>query len=103
VDLRVGGRYSNEDGDVGIYNSIVPNRELVFSWDNPAHAPGTTVTIELAETQGGTRISIAHSKLFAKEQREELTRSWQWAIDCLKLFLETGRRIGFADWVKQHP
>ena len=39
ADLRVGGKYSNDDTDEGTYLEIVKNRKLRFTWDNKGYCP----------------------------------------------------------------
>lgn len=101
VDLRVGGRYSNRDGDEGVFLALAPPRRVRFSWENRNHAPGTVVEINLTPQGGGkVAVRLTHSKLRSKQDREGMKEGWSWAMDSLKSFLETGAPIRHADWVK---
>jgi uncharacterized protein YndB with AHSA1/START domain len=100
VDLRVGGEYSNADGDIGTFRMIEPRKKLIFSWDNPQHSPGSQVQITLQEGQDGTEVRIEHSNFASTEEAEDMRLGWQWAAECLKSYLETGDRISFSRWMK---
>src|SRR5687768_5134318 len=45
IDFRVGGRYSNSDGDTGEYLEIVPEELIRFTWEQPDYAAGGIVTV----------------------------------------------------------
>lgn len=100
VDLRVGGRYSNADGDRGVFKAIEPYERLAFTWDNAKHSPGTLVEVTFAPKPGGrVVVGLGHSKLATKREWEDLKAGWSWALDSLKSWLETGRPIRHEDWV----
>src|SRR5215469_10901233 len=83
VDLRLGGRYSNKDGDKGRFLDIVPNNRLRFSWDNPNWAPGSIVEILLKRIQDRTVVTLIHSGFKkAKEYRHYVSdqSGWDWAL-----------------------
>lgn len=100
VNLRVGGQYNNSDGDCGEFKSIVRNKEIVFTWDNPEHSPGTIVSISIDEHENRSYLRICHSELTSKVQADDMNRGWSWAIACLTMFLETGRIVTFGEWAE---
>ena len=95
IDFRVGGRYrittSRPDGQrwafSGTYLEIVPDRRLAFTvhWDAPMgyEAPDEKVTVELAETEGTTRMIFLHEGVPGAEARQEHRRGWNNTLDVL--------------------
>ena len=103
VDLRIGGRYSNADGDEGEFIEIVPSQLLKFTWENKNHCPGTLVMVRFSDVSTKeTRIEITHSDLKSKNDLTHMREGWLWSLDCVKSFLETGRTIRFEDWKKSN-
>ena len=104
VDLHVGGRYANRDKDAGRFLEIVQNKRLRFTWDNPAHAPGTIVEIVLTRTRGGTTVSLFHYGFRRRRDLEHYSSNvsgWDWALFNLKSHLEGRRVVQYEDWLKQ--
>jgi uncharacterized protein YndB with AHSA1/START domain len=98
-DFRVGGRYSNADGDCGSYLEIVPNARLAFTWEQPCHSPGSKVLIEFMPVDTDVvNVRLTHSNLSQPEDASDLLLGWEWALDSLKSYLETGAGIGYRDW-----
>src|SRR5688500_11683211 len=63
-DVRVGGRYSNGDGDSGEFLEVVPNERLRFTWEQPNAAPGTQVTVEFTpDADDIVSVRITHHDL----------------------------------------
>jgi uncharacterized protein YndB with AHSA1/START domain len=101
ADLRAGGKYSNDDMDEGTFLEIVDNKKLRFTWDNRAHCPGTEVTVSFeAKGRGKTLVMLVHSKLETKKHVKDMKSGWSWALYNVKLFLETGKTIGYEKWLK---
>jgi len=101
ADLRVGGRYSNDDLDEGKFLEIVKNRKLKFTWDNKTHCPGTVVTVYFNRvSKSMTMVRLIHSGLESKKHVEGMKIGWMWALYNVKLFLETGKTIGHDEWLK---
>jgi uncharacterized protein YndB with AHSA1/START domain len=72
ADFRVGGRYrvamDQRNGVVflafGEYLSIVPQSQIVFSWNSASPAVrGSIVTIDLKPVSGGTELTLTHAQL----------------------------------------
>jgi uncharacterized protein YndB with AHSA1/START domain len=96
VDLRVGGRYhivfhtpDGEDHDVsGVYQEVVPNRRLVFSWawkSTPERV--SRVSVELSTKGRGCELLFTHDRFFDRAARLNHERGWQPTFDKLEGFL----------------
>ena len=84
VELRVGGRYLNADGDAGRFLTVLPPRRLAFTWENPGHAPGTTVTVDFeAAASGETLVKLQHSAFDGPDAVADLTEGWTGALEAL--------------------
>jgi uncharacterized protein YndB with AHSA1/START domain len=104
VDLRVGGRYSNNDGDRGRFLEIVPNKRLRFSWDNPSWAPGSIVEILLKRIKNRTVLTLIHSGFEREKERKHyasVQSGWDWALANLKSYVEGRKTIGYEDWLRR--
>jgi uncharacterized protein YndB with AHSA1/START domain len=96
IDLRVGGKYSNSDGDFGEYLKIDKPRHLRFTWENPDHCPGTIVDISITEVPGNKiRVVLEHSKIEDQAGYEDMKSGWTKAMNSFKSFIETGKPIPF--------
>jgi uncharacterized protein YndB with AHSA1/START domain len=85
ADVKVRGKYRvsmrADTGKVytfdGIYEEIVPNRKLVFTHQWEASDPVEThVTVEFAEANGGTEITIKHDGIATEEQAKGHEAGW---------------------------
>jgi len=85
VDLRVGGRFrvamlaaDGETHDVsGVYQELVPNRKLVFSWawrSTPERESRVTVLIE--PDSNGCELVLRHEQFFDEAAREGHSHGW---------------------------
>jgi len=103
TDPRVGGRYlfvsnaSSCGGGTGgggpkeiggVYKEIKKPSKLVFTWQwlNNPNGPGdgeTTVTIELAEVQGGTQLTLTHEGFATVESHDGHNKGWNGILDTL--------------------
>ncbi len=92
-DLRVGGHYSNSDGDNGTFLEIEPPHRLKFTWEQPDYTPGSVVTVEFAVVpEGGTEVRIEHDRV-ACDDTEDLQAGWEYSLDSLTAYLATGLGI----------
>ncbi len=98
VDLRVGGEYSNDDKDKGVFLESDPPHLLRFTWDNADHCPGTEVRIEISSDAA---VTLTHSKLASEEHVKGMRSGWSWALDNVKLYLEDGRTEGYEEWLRR--
>ena len=99
VDLRVGGQYhivfhtpDGEDHDVsGVYQEIVPNRRLVFSWawrSTPERVSRVTVELTpLPEPSEGCELVFTQDRFFDRAARLNHERGWRPTLDKLEAFL----------------
>ena len=101
-DLSIGGRFSNDDDDQGEYLELKPFEKIRFTLENSKYIPGvdiTEVSIEIISlTYDVTRVRINQSKLESEEQVEIMTERWNWTLDNLKSFLESGVAVSFEKW-----
>ena len=101
VDLRVGGRFrlvfggpqGNEHEAAGVYEEVVPNRKLVFSWCWPRTTPDrvSQITILLRAEGGGTDMEFRHEQFFDEAARDGHQRGWSETFIKLEQFL-TGEK-----------
>lgn len=104
VNLRVGGRYSNNDGDKGKFLEIVPGERLRYTWDNTRWAPGSLVEIILKRIKGKTVLTLIHSGIPKEtEMRHYASKEsgWNWALANLKAHVEGRRTIGYEDYLRK--
>jgi uncharacterized protein YndB with AHSA1/START domain len=91
-DFRVGGDYKYDltapDGKIlsayGTFKEIVPNRKLVYSWNNTSiehPASDTLVSIEFIDKGDATEIILNHSKFTKPSSVEGHTLGWTTALD----------------------
>lgn len=104
IDAQVGGAWRmtmrSEKGDdhtmSGIYHDISPHHRLMFTW---AHERGgergheTLVTIELAERDGGTELTLLQQAFESEATRDLHRGGWSSSLDCLAAALD-GNAIG---------
>lgn len=100
-DVRVGGRYSNGDGDSGEFLEVVPGERLRFTWEQPKAAPGSQVSVSfMPEAEDIVIVRLVHHDV-PSEYVADLQDGWEWALDSLKSYLETGSRISHDDWMSR--
>ena len=89
AEVADGGRYSNEDGDTGTFKRVRKNKDLRFTWENPAHNPPTIVDVVFQDKgKGKTGVMITHDRIQKREQADGLREGWARALDRLKSLLE---------------
>ena len=99
TDVRVGGayriRFKTADGQQhdasGVYQEVVPNEKLVFTWtwlDTPDEQ--TQITITLRGEEGGTMLTLTHALLADEASRASHMTGWTGAIDKLERFVTRG-------------
>ncbi|MBR1231038.1 SRPBCC domain-containing protein [Bradyrhizobium sp. AUGA SZCCT0182] len=97
ADVRPGGRFSvvfrllngEEHNPTGIYQEVIPERKLVFTWDLPGtKARESLVTFLLEPDDGGTRLTLRHEHLPDDEARKSHEQGWSGLLDKLPVFLE---------------
>ena len=101
IDMKVGGAWrttihSETGGDhtvSGVYREITPPKRLVFTWAwerDGVRGHETLVTIDFADRDGRTRLSL-HQQIFeSKDMRDSHHGGWSEAFDCLDAALADG-------------
>lgn len=102
VDLRVGGRFKNDDGDTGEYLEIQKDRLLRFTWEGSF--AGSEIELRFDDRGAdGTDVSLRHYKLATQADADKMKTCWRWTLDNLASFLEDGRPIGMSEWKATQP
>ena len=66
-------------GDIphtGTYKEISPHSRIVFTWDSPFTAEGSTVTLNFAEANGATDVTLTHVTFPSEESRDNHNNGW---------------------------
>lgn len=96
ADVRPGGKFSvrfrlmngEEHNPTGIYQDVVPEKRLVFTWDLPEMAESKSlVTFTLEPFDDGTILTLTHEHLPDDEACESHEQGWNGLLDKLPLFL----------------
>ena len=67
----------------GTYREITRHSRLVFTWESPFSAPGSTVTLDFEEVEGGTQVTLKHVKFTSEERRDNHAGGWTSILDQL--------------------
>ena len=95
ADVRVGGRFhavmsnGRETHTVnGVYREVIAGQRLVFShrWEEQ-DAVETLVTVEFADRDGGTLVTLTHAGFRSQESANGHEGGWQSTLEHLELFL----------------
>lgn len=78
----------------GEFQKLVPDEQVVYTWQGRNEAAVSTVTLTLTPDEDGTQLALRHSDLpegdaFA-EMRQGLKEGWETGLANLKSVLETG-------------
>ena len=101
ADVRPGGRFSvvfqllngEEHNPTGIYQEVIPEKKLVFTWDLPGMPERESlVTFLLEPFDGGTKLTLRHEHLPDEGARQSHEAGWNGLLDKLPIFL------GVAEW-----
>lgn len=96
ADVRPGGRFSvvfrlvngDEHNPTGIYQEVIPEQKLSFTWDLPgAQEPDSLVTFLLKPIDGGTELTLLHEHLPDEAERDSHEQGWNGLLDKLPRFL----------------
>ena len=97
LDVRPGGRYRirfhTQDGEEhevsGIYEEVVAERRLVFSWawrSTPERV--SRVTLGLRPVAAGTELDFLHERFFDPAARDGHQRGWTATLEKLEAWLQ---------------
>jgi uncharacterized protein YndB with AHSA1/START domain len=90
LDFRVGGQYalSFDSRTVkGIFQEIVQDERLVFTWQWLDEDVSSLVTIHLKDEQHGTRLELSHEKLASDTSRDNHLLGWESSLEQLETYL----------------
>lgn len=96
ADVRPGGRFSvvfrllngEEHNPTGLYQDVVPEKRLVFTWDLPGTSERKSlVTFQLEPLEGGTLLTLTHENLPDEATRSSHEQGWNGLLDKLPVFL----------------
>jgi uncharacterized protein YndB with AHSA1/START domain len=72
----------------GIYQEVVPDKKLVFTWEWPgAPERESLVTFLLEPSDGGTKLTVIHEHLPDEGARKSHEAGWSGLLDKLSIFL----------------
>jgi uncharacterized protein YndB with AHSA1/START domain len=97
TDVRVGGRYriasaitrTASSAIGGEYLEVQPPERLVFTWCWEGDDSTSRVTVELADGDEGTELSLRHDQLADEEESDARHRGWRDSLDRLPEWLNT--------------
>lgn len=82
-DPKEGGQFeiimktpSGEIPHTGTYKEISPHSRIIFTWDSPFTAEGSTVTLDFAEANGATDVTLTHVTFPSEESRDNHNNGW---------------------------
>src|SRR3981189_696599 len=96
ADVRPGARFrvvfrllnGDDHNPTGIYQEVVPEKTLVFTWDLPGTPERESlVTFRLEPFDGGTVLTLTHEHLPDEEARTSHEEGWSGLLDKLPVFL----------------
>jgi uncharacterized protein YndB with AHSA1/START domain len=94
---RPGGRFryewkmadaANDHVQEGTYDEVVDGERVVFPWSGPGGE--SRVTFALAQSNGGTQVSLIHAGISAQDEFERYEQGWRGFLANLKSVLEGG-------------
>lgn len=95
ADVRPGGRFSvvfrllngDEHNPTGVYQEVIPNQKLVFTWEWPEMPERESlVTFLLVPFDGGTDLTLIHEQLPDEGARISHEVGWRGFLDKLEAF-----------------
>lgn len=100
-DFNVGGEYHNDKGEGGRYLKIVNMETIQFSWEMKRYKPGSFVEVRFKSIDNKvTECQLIHTNLQSQIDKHDSELGWNWAMDSLKSFLETGNPLRWEEWEK---
>ncbi len=100
IDLKKGGKYrvgmKSPDGELyvatGVYEEIVPNEKLVFTWrwEGDTPSPETLVTIVFKKSGPGAELIFTHENFETEELAKDHQDGWEGALSKLSTLIAKG-------------
>jgi uncharacterized protein YndB with AHSA1/START domain len=96
ADVRPGGRFSvvfrllngDEHNPTGVYQEVVPERKLVFTWEWRGMPERESLATFLLEPfDGGTELTLIHEQLPDEDARKSHEEGWSGFFHKLQIFL----------------
>jgi uncharacterized protein YndB with AHSA1/START domain len=75
-----GSSWTAADGRTGVMRSLHPLEQIRWSWRREGLPAPTMVELDLAATEGGTLLTVIHSKLTPDRDIEDITSRWEAAL-----------------------
>lgn len=98
-EFKVGSEYRNGKGEGGSYLKIVPMESIQFSWEMKRYKPGSIIEVNFKSIDNQiTECKLIHSNLQTEGDKDDSELGWNWAMDSLKSFLETGKPLSWEEW-----
>jgi uncharacterized protein YndB with AHSA1/START domain len=106
LDVRPGGEYeiqmvgstagceanpntSNQVSALGVYQQVVPNELLQFTWRGSWEGCETTlVTVSLKDVEGGTELTLLHERFATEASRNGHEKGWTGSFEKLAKLME---------------
>lgn len=85
IIMEVGGKRLPHSG---VYQAIERHRRLVFTWESDHSIEGSTVTLEFAPVEGGTRVTLSQVGFSSEESRDGHGEGWTSILSALAGTLE---------------
>ena len=98
ADVRPGGRFSvvfrllngDEHNPTGVYQEVVPDSKLVFTWEWPEMPERESlVTFLLKPIEGGTELTLIHAQLTDEGARASHAQGWTGFLNKLQMYLRS--------------
>lgn len=99
ASVTIGGKFEYEKGGKGVYTELRPFERIAFRWEQEDLAPGSDVGMDIVLIDHETiKIIIRQTGIPDEESCVRLEDFWEWMLDSLKHFLETGLPLNKSEW-----
>lgn len=89
-DAKTGGRFEilmvsgeTEIPHSGTYREIDPHDRIVFTWESPFSVDESTVTLTFSPKDGGTHVTLTHTRFQNEETRDNHKGGWTGILGAL--------------------
>lgn len=99
ASVTIGGKFEFEKGGKGVYTELRPFERIAFRWEQDDLAPGSDVGIDIILIDYETlKVNIKHTGIPDEDTCTQLEEYWEWILDSLNHFLETGYPLNKSEW-----